>query len=214
MTLNDIHRRTGLLAAFPKLIGSSNKQHTFVDTESVRYIYQPLDELYMVIITNKQSNILQDIQTLQLFARTISEYCRSTKEAEIIRNAYEILCAFDEVISLGYRENVTVPQIRTITEMDSHEEKLQEMLQKVSFNFIIFHANRSLLLLVPIEQGTGSHRECKVKGQTAGDAETGKQKGRWRQHDGQFGRFWVLVWLSPVCSFAGSWQTGGSASQY
>ena len=96
---NRVNTHIGLLAAFPKLIGSSSKQHTFVDTDNVRYIYQPLDELYMVIITNKQSNILQDIQTLQLFARTISEYCRSTKESEIVRNAYEILCAFDEIIN-------------------------------------------------------------------------------------------------------------------
>lgn len=104
-----------------------------METDSVRYIYQPLEDLYTVIITNKQSNILQDIQTLQLFARTISEYCRSGKESEIQKNAFEILCGFDEIISLGYRENVNVSQIRTITEMDSHEEKLQEMLQKVPY---------------------------------------------------------------------------------
>ena len=30
-------RIEGLLAAFPKLLGSDAKQHTFVETESVRY---------------------------------------------------------------------------------------------------------------------------------------------------------------------------------
>lgn len=29
----------GLLAAFPKLLGSDNKQHTYVETESVRYVF-------------------------------------------------------------------------------------------------------------------------------------------------------------------------------
>ena len=110
---------------------SGTQQHTYVETDACRYIYQPLEDLYLVLITNKQSNILQDIDTLHLFARTVSEYCRSLRESEIIRNAYELLMAFDEIIALGYRENVTVAQIRTITEMDSHEEKLQEMLQKV-----------------------------------------------------------------------------------
>ncbi len=61
----------------------------------------------------------------------MSDTVRTVKEAEIIKNGFELACAFDEVVSLGYREAMTVPGIRTILEMDSHEEKMQEMLQKV-----------------------------------------------------------------------------------
>ncbi|KAF9033060.1 hypothetical protein BDZ89DRAFT_1131129 [Hymenopellis radicata] len=78
--------RTGiesLLASFPKLI-PTGIQHTTVETANVRYVYQPL---YIHLITNKASNILQDIDTLHLFARVVSDLCRSAGEHEILTKA-------------------------------------------------------------------------------------------------------------------------------
>ena len=150
----------GLLAAFPKLLGSDwngehqggihtstgNKntqmgdsqmytaQHTFIETESVRYLYQPMEQLYLILITNKQSNIMEDLDTLRLCAKLIPEYCEGHDEAAVKKNLYKLIFAFDEVISLGYRENVTLQQIKTFTEMDSHEEKLQKIILESKMN--------------------------------------------------------------------------------
>ncbi|KAK9456881.1 hypothetical protein V1511DRAFT_495558 [Dipodascopsis uninucleata] len=122
-------RIEALLAAFPKLTHSGT-QHTTVENENVRYVYQPLEELYMVLITNRQSNILQDIDTLHLFAQVVTTLCKSTDEREILNNAFDLLSAFDEIVALGYRENISLPQIKTNLEMDSHEEKIQEIIAR------------------------------------------------------------------------------------
>lgn len=122
-------RVEGLLSSFPKLL-SSGSQHTTIETEHVRYVYQPLEDLYMILITNKNSNILQDIDTLHLFARVVSDLCRGLDERDVLRNSFELLGAFDEIASLGYRENVNLAQVRTILEMDSHEEKIQEIIER------------------------------------------------------------------------------------
>lgn len=122
-------RIEGLLAAFPKLM-NSGKQHTFVETESVRYVYQPLDFLYMLLITTKASNILEDLETLRLFSRVVPEYCHSLDEADITDNAFNLIFAFDEIVALGYRESVNLTQIRTFVEMDSHEEKVYRAVRE------------------------------------------------------------------------------------
>merc|ERR1712203_242076 len=51
-----------------------------------------------------------------------------------IKNALDIVFAFDEVISFGHRESVTLSQIKSYTEMDSHEEKLSQMIQQSKEN--------------------------------------------------------------------------------
>ncbi|WVQ83801.1 hypothetical protein IAT38_005945 [Cryptococcus sp. DSM 104549] len=122
-------RVDSLLASFPKLI-PVNSQHTTVETNDVRFVYQPFEELYVLLITNKGSNILQDIATLSLLVRLISSLTPAMSEPAILHHSFDLLCAFDEVVSLGYKENVSLVQVRNVLEGESHEEKIQEIIAR------------------------------------------------------------------------------------
>ena len=158
-------RIESLLASFPKLIPAGS-QHTSVETSDVRYVYQPLEDLYILLITNKASNILQDIDTLHLFARVVSDLCRTAEEREILKNAFELLGAFDEIVSLGYREQINLMQVKNVLEMESHEEKIQEIIARVHIATSFFHETllNTLSPFRPTEQGSrGEGRAQKTR---------------------------------------------------
>ncbi|CDW54553.1 coatomer subunit delta [Trichuris trichiura] len=126
-------RVEGLLTAFPKLLfaeKSTTRQHTFIETESVRYVYQPIDQLYVFLITTKASNILEDLETLKLFSRVVPEYCQKADEKSVMDHVFELVFAFDEIVALGYRENVNLSQICTYVDMDSHDERVYYQIKK------------------------------------------------------------------------------------
>eukprot|EP00798_Chlamydomonas_sp_ICE-L_P013531 gene13531-19401_t len=126
-------RIEGLLAAFPKLVGIG-KQHTYIETENVRYVYQPMEGLYLLLITNKGSNILEDLDTLRLLSKILPEFAPSLDEEAVDEVAFDLVFAFDEVISLGHKENITIAQVRQNCEMESHEEKLHKMIIQSKIN--------------------------------------------------------------------------------
>lgn len=124
-------RIEGLLAAFPKLISSSKQQHTFVETDTVRYVYQPLENsMYLLLITTKSSNIVEDLGTLRLLAKVVPDVAGGLNEAAINQNAFELIFSFDEVITTGgYREDITLSEIKKNLQMESHEEQVFIMLE-------------------------------------------------------------------------------------
>jgi hypothetical protein len=124
-------RVEGLLAAFPKLMGHA-KQHTYVETDAVRYVYQPLENnLYLLLVTTKASNIVEDLGTLRLLAKIVPDVAGGMQEHAINEHAFELIFAFDEVLTAGgYKEDVSLSAIRTNLLMDSHEEKIAKALQQ------------------------------------------------------------------------------------
>ncbi|SCV73001.1 BQ2448_6926 [Microbotryum intermedium] len=127
-------RLESLLASFPRLV-SPTSEHTVLEASGVRFVYTPLEDLYVLLITNTQSNILLDLSTLSLVTRIATELGSGGRggaigEMDVMRVSFEILSAWDEVISLGWRENVSLQQVRSILEMESHEEKIQEIIAR------------------------------------------------------------------------------------
>ena len=126
-------RVEGLLAAFPKLaLTGQTQQHTYVETDSVRYVYQPLEnQIYLLLITTKASNIVEDLGTLRLLAKVVPDVAGGLMESAINSCAFELIFAFDEVLTAGgYKEEASLSMIRTNLLMDSHEEKIQMALKK------------------------------------------------------------------------------------
>ncbi|KAJ2499207.1 coatomer subunit delta [Coemansia sp. RSA 1972] len=122
-------RIEGLLASFPKLM-VPGQQHTTVETDTIRYLYQPIgEEMYAVLITTRQNNIVQDMDTLHLMARAVSDICDVADQQDVVLRGFDIILAFDEIITQGYRDNVDLAKLRMITEMESQEEKIQEIIE-------------------------------------------------------------------------------------
>ena len=92
-------RVEGLLSSFTKILGGRQAtDHTYFETEAVRYIYQPLEFGYLVLVTNKSSNIVEDLDVLRLLAKVLPEFCVSgISEDAVLDHAFDIIFAFDEV---------------------------------------------------------------------------------------------------------------------
>ena len=76
------------------------------------------------------------------------------EEAEILDQAFQLIFAFDEIVALGYRESVNLAQIRTFTEMDSHEEKVYQAVRQVS------KSNTIIQMLFRMLRNYGSSCNC------------------------------------------------------
>lgn len=91
--------------------------------------------MYLVLVTNKGSNILEDLETLRLLGKVVADFVMPMEEDMVSEVAFDLIFAFDEVVtSGGFKENVTSAQVRQNTEMESHEEKLHKMIIQSKIN--------------------------------------------------------------------------------
>ena len=111
---------TNHLTVFPKLLTKSSQ--SYVESATIRYVYQEIDKLYFVLITSKDSNILEDLDLLSLLIDLTRELIHNIDEKSVTDNALQLILAYDECVFDGYRQNVSINDVVTFLQMESKEE--------------------------------------------------------------------------------------------
>ena len=66
-----------------------------------------------------------------MVGRYSSSLCDSLEDQEIVSKSSEIILALDEIVICGNFDLITLPQINSNLVMQSQEEELQELVEKV-----------------------------------------------------------------------------------
>lgn len=86
-------------------------------------MYQPIENLVVLVVTTKNSNIVEDLETLHTLAKSIPfayasfivvpEYAGSIQEEAVVDHAFDIIFALDELITYGgMNEDIPLQQVR------------------------------------------------------------------------------------------------------
>ena len=91
-----------------------------------------MEELYILLLTTKSSNIVEDLETLRLLSKVVPDVAGGAREQDVTEKLFELIFAFDEVMtSGGYKEQgVTMQNVKKNLEMESHEEKVSNEEEK------------------------------------------------------------------------------------
>ena len=102
----------------------SYKEITHFESDKVRFIFIPIDSYFLILITSKNSNIIEDTEILKLIYRLMQDLCNGQINYDsIIENSYEIMLGIDDIACLGYRNGINIIQIKQYLQMESLEEK-------------------------------------------------------------------------------------------
>ena len=89
----------------------SFKEITQFESESVRYIFIPIEESFLILITSNNSNVIEDSNILKLVYRLLQDICGVITTESILDNAFEIMMGLDDIVTLGYRNEVNLMQL-------------------------------------------------------------------------------------------------------
>jgi len=112
------------------------KENSTLESEKNRFIFIPIENLYLVLITDKESNLIEDIEIVKLIYRLIQDICGNITEQSIAENSFELLMGIDDIVNMGYRDAVQITQIKQFMLMESQDEKEFRKIQEQKENLV------------------------------------------------------------------------------
>jgi hypothetical protein len=110
------------------------KENSTLESEKIRYIFIPIENLFLVLITDKDSNLIEDIEITKIVYRLMQDICGNITEKSIKENAFELIMGIDDIVNMGYRDAVNLAQIQQYLLMDSQDEKEFRKIQEQKEN--------------------------------------------------------------------------------
>lgn len=101
----------------------SCKDITHFESDKVRYLFIPIDTFFLILITSRTSNIIEDTEILKLIYRLVQDVCGAVDYESITKNAFELMMGVDDIVCLGYRSGANIAQVKQYMQMESLEEK-------------------------------------------------------------------------------------------
>ena len=112
------------------------KENNAFESEKTRYIFIPIEHLYFVLLTDKDSNLIEDIEITKIIYRLIQDICGSISESTVVENCFDLIMGIDDIVTLGYRDAVSIAQIKQFLLMDSQDEKEFRKIQEQKENIV------------------------------------------------------------------------------
>jgi hypothetical protein len=82
-----------------------------------------------VLVTNKASNIADDLDTLHLIVRSLPDAVKSLSDDDDVRQrSFELVFVLDECVAMGLKQPASLTNIHGALSMESHEEHLHKMI--------------------------------------------------------------------------------------
>lgn len=63
-----------------------------METDAIRYVYVPIEKLFLVLITTKTSNIIEDLEVLNQLNQVVVQACSQSKPIMLLQTSRSPTC--------------------------------------------------------------------------------------------------------------------------